>query len=1264
MISATDIPDLSLLTDANSLFEGCYSISAIPNIGDWDVSHVTSMTEMFFGASSFNGDLSSWDVSNVTSMASMFYGASSFNSDVSGWDVSNVQSLSHVFAFATLFNSDVSGWDVSNVTEFDGVFRAAEAFDGDVSAWNVSKGTKMNAMFARAKLFNGDLSSWDVSKVTTMFAMFSEATIFNRDISSWNVSNVTSMKTMFHKATAFNQDISGWDVSKVRDTYYMFKYATSFNQDISGWDVSNVNDMYNLFLGITLPTPIYDNILNKWELLAKPRVPFHGGGSRYSSAAETARNQLINDHRWKIKDGGKINTVTFGTGANGSISGINNQLLDSGSSTSSVTATPDTGYYFDNWRVDSGSYDGSANSSLASDNPLTVHNVNDDLNLTAVFSPHEYSVYFGTSVNGTLTGDVAQTVSYGSNSSAVTAVPNPGYAFKQWTGDITSTVNPLVVSNVTGSVSVIAEYELVDYSLTFNASQDGSVSGDMSQTLNYGESSSLVTAVPDTGYSFEKWTVNSGTYDGSANSSLTSDNPLSVANVIDHLTLTAEFKINEYLVTFSSGENGTLNGEESQVVTHGESTTSITATPNDGYVFKQWTGTITSTENPLIIEDVTGIVSVTAEYELDDALRIEYGEISVTSDWSSISYSKEFKDPVVVIGPPTRNETDFVNVRIRNTTKTGFEVCLQEWDYLDGIHAAETVSYIVVERGSYTLPNGNVIEAGSTDISGGSFATSTFSKAFPTTPVLLSSIVTENDTAAVTRRVRNVSTSSFEIRLQEQDINAQDHGAETVNFIAVEKGSVVFEGMELLISSVNPVDERVKDVGIFGYDYFIASDQTYAGSDNGSLRMQGTPQEGVQLIFEEEQSKDDELKHANETVAYIAVKPYVEEPEVNLEMEIGNLVVGIEWQTVNVSGTYADPVVITGPVSHLEAEPVTVKIRNVTATSFEIKLQEFAYQNQMHLAENLTFMVVERGSYKLPGGKRLIADSVDLTNSTRKTVDLGSELSSLPIVFASVVTDNDTTAVTTRIRNVNANSFQIRMREAEIADHVHATETVNYVAIESGTITASGYELFASTIGRVTHADATVPETGYSMLIADQQTENGGDTAWVRMKGDISTDVKVFIEEEQSKNLEVNHAAESVGYLLAKVSVAQQQSALHQVAQTQGTTSSGTLESEIVDEEFDSTKTEDEVMTSITEDSSGDDELTSVETAAVKIYEVQTAEHGLVIVYIVEGNEEMTVMDPNKVVFSTFTPFGSDIEERIEITLTDLGYKIEALFLQ
>ena len=243
---ATDVPDLSGVTDMDWMFSGAASFNG--DISEWDVSGVTGMSQMFAGADSFNGDISPWDVSGVTDMSGMFAGASSFNGDISPWDVSGVTDMSGMFAFTASFNGDISPWDVSGVTDMSGMFAGAASFNGDISPWDVSGVTGMSRMFANAASFNGDISEWDVSGVTGMSGMFFDATSFNGDISPWDVSGVTGMHEMFHGARSFNSDLSPWDVSSVTDMYTMFAYADSFNGDISEWDVSGVTDMSQMFL--------------------------------------------------------------------------------------------------------------------------------------------------------------------------------------------------------------------------------------------------------------------------------------------------------------------------------------------------------------------------------------------------------------------------------------------------------------------------------------------------------------------------------------------------------------------------------------------------------------------------------------------------------------------------------------------------------------------------------------------------------------------------------------------------------------------------------------------------------------------------------------------------------------------------------------------------------------------------------------------------------------------------------------------------------
>ncbi len=220
-------------------------------------------------------------------------------------DLSDVTDLSYMFEFNRLFNADIGNWDVSNITRMGYMFFNASRFNQDIGSWDVSNVTNMGVMFLGALIFNQDISQWDVSNVTDMDAMFLGARSFNQDISHWDVSNVTDMMAMFHNAYAFNQDIGNWNVSNVTRMIRMFTNARTFNQNIGGWDVSNVVSMNDMFKGASLSIRNYDNLLYGWSRQSlKENVEFHAGNSKYNYLGALAKNRIIDDFGWTIRDSG------------------------------------------------------------------------------------------------------------------------------------------------------------------------------------------------------------------------------------------------------------------------------------------------------------------------------------------------------------------------------------------------------------------------------------------------------------------------------------------------------------------------------------------------------------------------------------------------------------------------------------------------------------------------------------------------------------------------------------------------------------------------------------------------------------------------------------------------------------------------------------------------------------------------------------------------------------------------------------------------
>lgn len=123
--------DVTEITDMSYLFadkdERCIPFNDIVcefhgDISKWDVSKVTNMNSMFWGARSFNCNISEWDVSNVTNMEGMFCQATKFNQNISRWETSSVVDMSYMFQNASSFNQDLSGWNVKNVQCYTLIF--------------------------------------------------------------------------------------------------------------------------------------------------------------------------------------------------------------------------------------------------------------------------------------------------------------------------------------------------------------------------------------------------------------------------------------------------------------------------------------------------------------------------------------------------------------------------------------------------------------------------------------------------------------------------------------------------------------------------------------------------------------------------------------------------------------------------------------------------------------------------------------------------------------------------------------------------------------------------------------------------------------------------------------------------------------------------------------------------------------------------------------------------------------------------------------
>jgi hypothetical protein len=107
-------------------------------------------------------------------------------------------------------------------------------------------------------------------------------------------------------------------------------------------------------------------------------------------------------------------------------------------------------------------------------------------------SPVQRSVTFGAGAGGTVTGALTQSVADGGSTSAVTAVPDSGFTFLNWTGAgfTPSTANPLVVSNVLQDLALTANFQPVatTYKISATAGIYGNISPSGTVTVQPGAS--------------------------------------------------------------------------------------------------------------------------------------------------------------------------------------------------------------------------------------------------------------------------------------------------------------------------------------------------------------------------------------------------------------------------------------------------------------------------------------------------------------------------------------------------------------------------------------------------------------------------------------------------------------------------------------------------------------------------------------------------------------------------------------------------------
>ncbi len=163
-----------------------------------------------------------------------------------------------------------------------------------------------------------------------------------------------------------------------------------------------------------------------------------------------------------------------------------------------------------------------------------------------------------------------------------------------------------------------------------------------------------------------------------------------------------------------------------------------------------------------------------------------YGELLLDENWQAVDTPTTDSPPVAFMGVATDSAGGAGVAAVRNVGTDHFEVQLQELAEAGGDVSAERVPYLVLQTGTYVMPDGSHWEVGTFDIAAdGTWQSQVFKTPFADRPFLFLSLQTANNAVFPVLQVRSVDTAGFEAALFEQVTSSSMGLNETAAYLAI-----------------------------------------------------------------------------------------------------------------------------------------------------------------------------------------------------------------------------------------------------------------------------------------------------------------------------------------------------------------------------------------------------------------------------------------------------------------------------------------------
>ncbi|HSP43953.1 MAG TPA: Ig-like domain-containing protein, partial [Luteolibacter sp.] len=264
------------------------------------------------------------------------------------------------------------------------------------------------------------------------------------------------------------------------------------------------------------------------------------------------------------------------------------------------------------------------------------------------------------------------------------------------------------------------------------------------------------------------------------------------------------------------------------------------------------------------------------------------------------------------------------------------------------------------------------------------------------------------------------------------------------------------------------------------------------------------------------------------------------------------------WKAVSLGQTYNSPVIVATPIyANSNQPPVVTRLRNVTPTGFELKLDRADGQTGA-VSFDVSVVVVDEGVYTVAEhGVKMEAVKFTSTLTAYGNANWVAEARTLqnnyatPVVVGQVMSANDArwsafwSMGSSRTEPADALNFNVGKHVGQDPDTSRADETIGYIVIEAGSGLIEGVRYEAGVGADIVQCfgDSATPYSypltsglpSASAAALSQTGMDGNDGAWAVLSGSspiTPTALRLHLAEDAFKDSRRKHATEQVNYIV------------------------------------------------------------------------------------------------------------------------------------